>query len=258
VQRLRVSIRRLRSTLGAFRPMFDVSVDGLRDELAWISSEFDAMRDAEMLRGRVTAAGESEQQRATAAIDVLEPYLSSAHHDGLARAERAWRSERYAELSASLRRLFGSQILSPAAQRPATEVLPELADGELTRVANLLQQITASSGGSKDLDEVMHRLRLATKRARYVSATLRETHHVGVGKLERDLKRLQSLLDERRDSAVTRRVLGELLATHQLDDAGTAAVQRHLAQEVALTSTLDQKVPSAARKVTRWQGSLSP
>jgi CHAD domain-containing protein len=253
-----VSIRRLRTTLGAFRPLFDVTVDGLRAELSWIAREFGAVRDVDMLSGRVNAAVAVEQKSSTEAIQILAPLFSSAHRDGLARAEHAWRSERYAELSASLRRLFGSQVLNRAAQRPVSETMHDLANGELDRVAKVVEQIAAHSRESEDLDEVMHRLRAATKRARYVTVALGPTYEGSVDKLERDLKRLQSLLDERRDSVVTRRFLNGLLASHQLDTPGSAVVQRHIAREVALTSTLDHKVPSAARKVTRWRVSLSP
>jgi CHAD domain-containing protein len=256
VHRMRVSLRRLRSTLSSFRPLLDGSVDGLRTELAWISTELGGMRDADMVRERVRTALGTQQQSDTEPFELLEPFLTSAHRDGLARAQEAWHSERYAELSTSLSRLFGSQVvIHPPGEGPAKDVLPDLVGAELAGVAKFSRQV-ARAPESEELDAVMHRLRLATKRARYITVALRHIDVRPVGKLERDLKRLHSLLGERHDSTVTRRFLARLLETEQLD-VPLALIERHIARETALTSALDQKVPPAARKVTRWRASLS-
>jgi len=210
-----------------------------------------------MVRERVRAALGTQQQSGTETFEILEPFLTSAHRDGLARAQQAWRSERYAELSTSLSRLFGSQvIIHPPGERPAKDVLPDLVGAELTGVAKFSRQV-ARADEAEELDVVMHRLRLATKRARYITTALRQIDVRPVGKLERDLKRLHSLLGERHDSTITRRFLARLLETDQLD-VPHALIERHIDREIALTSALDQKVPTAARKVTRWKASLSP
>lgn len=256
VHSMRVSLRRLRSTLSTFRPLLDASVDGLREDLAWISTELGAMRDAHIVRERVRAVLATKQQFDAGTTTLLEPFLASAYGQGFARAERAWHSERYAELLTDLNRLFGNRIIiHPPAEQPAKDVLPALAGAELAGVAKFLRQ-TARAEGPEDLDQVMHRLRLATKRARYLTVALRPIHPGPVKKLARDLKRLQSLLGERHDSTITRRFLVGLLETGTDLPEAAALIERHLAHENALTAALDLKVPSAARKVIKRRDAL--
>lgn len=214
------------------------------------------MRDAHIVRERVRAVLATEQRFASGTTTILEPFLDSAYGEGFARAEQAWRSDRYAELSTNLSRLFGSRIIiHPPAEQPAKDVLPALAGAELAGVAKFLRQM-ARADRPEELDQVMHRLRLATKRARYITGALRPIHPGPVDKLARDLKRLQSLLGERHDSTITRRSLVGLLETGTLTAPEAALIERHLAHESELSAALDQKVPSAARKVIKRRDAL--
>lgn len=244
------------TTSTLLRRLLDASVDGLRDDLAWISSELGAMRDEHIVRERVRAVLATEQRFASATTTILEPFLDSAYGEGFARAEQAWRSDRYAELSTNLSRLFGSRIIiHPPAEQPAKDVLPALAGAELAGVAKFLRQM-ARADRPEELDQVMHRLRLATKRARYITGALRPIHPGPVDQLARDLERLQSLLGERHDSTITRRSLVGLLETGTLTAPEAALIERHLAHESELSAALDQKVPSAARKVIKRRDAL--
>ena len=76
VHQMRVTLRRLRSLLATFGPLFDtVTVAGLREELRWVAGEMGGARDAEVVRKRLEALAGTAEQRAV--VERIESELGS-------------------------------------------------------------------------------------------------------------------------------------------------------------------------------------
>jgi CHAD domain-containing protein len=253
IHRMRVALRRLRSTLTAFRPFLDGSVEGLRDELRWFASELSPARDAEVLRARFEAACADDPLLGTGALAVHDPGLVAEELEASGRAEEAWASARYADLAASLVRLCGSELITVDPGVSAEEAFLPLVAEEMRRVRRRAEQV--EDGG--DRDEQLHELRKATKRARYTSEALIPFQPKRAKKLARRLEKLQILLGDRQDSTVARQFLHRVRDSGGLDEHGQEVVERLLARERASTASIDERLPGALAKATR-PGRLLP
>ena len=90
---MRVALRRLRSLLATFRPMFDADVVGsLRDEVKWVAGERGAARDREVVRERLSRLATGPEKRSVA--DRIERELGAAEFAGVERTLEALDSER--------------------------------------------------------------------------------------------------------------------------------------------------------------------
>lgn len=253
IHRMRVALRRLRSTLTTFRPFLDDSVDGLRHELRWFASELGPARDAEVLRARLSAACAEDPGLGSDALAVLDRFLSAGERDAQVRAENAWGSQRHGDLSAALVRLFASDLVTLDPHVGALDAFVPLVRDEVRRVRRRAERVGDPDDGSRDTDrdELVHDLRKATKRARYTSEVLLPFDRRPAAKLGRRLERLQVLLGDRQDSAVAREYLQGLLDTGDLNGHGTQVVERLLERERATTVRLDEKLPHRVEKATR-------
>jgi CHAD domain-containing protein len=253
IHRMRVALRRLRSTLTTFRPFLDESSEPLREELRWFASELSPARDAEVLRARLEAACAEDTLLGPRALADLDPFLLVEEQAAAARAEDAWGSERYDALAASLVRLFASELITLEPGVTVEEAFVPLVADEVRRVRRRAERIE----GSGDRDELVHELRKATKRARYTSEALIPFQRKRAVKLGRRLERLQILLGDRQDSTVARGFLERLRDGDRLDPHGVETVGRLLARERAATAGLDERLPTVVAKATR-PGRLLP
>jgi CHAD domain-containing protein len=253
IHRMRVALRRLRSTLTTFRPFLDQSSEGLRSELRWFASELSPARDAEVLRARFAAACAEDPLLGPDALADLDPFLQLEDRTATAHAESAWASDRYSHLAGSLVRLFASELITLDPGVSVQQAFVPLVADELRRVRRRADQVD----GNGDRDELVHELRKATKRARYTSEVLLPLDRKRAAKLGRRLERLQILLGDRQDSTVARGFLEELLRDAELEPRATESVERLLARERAVTAGLDERLPAAILKATR-PGRLLP
>ena len=163
VHQLRVSCRRLRSDLRTFRTLLDdPRAEQLRTELAWLADGFGAARDLEVLRARIQCTAALSPRLDASAVDAL---LADREQAALLRAQEVLGSGRYVQLLALLHQLCTEVRLSPLAQEPCGQLLPELVartDRRLRRATGLL--------GLDDPDADWHRARILAKRARYAAA----------------------------------------------------------------------------------------
>src|SRR5206468_5283941 len=105
VHRMRVATRRLRSALHTFRPVVrGEPVDALRAELKWLAGELGAARDAEVLRDRMLAALQEEQERAPVGSlgDGVGAQMSDSYRQARERLLVALDSDRYLRLVTAL------------------------------------------------------------------------------------------------------------------------------------------------------------
>jgi CHAD domain-containing protein len=210
VHQMRVTVRRLRSTLQAFQEI--VSEPGsrhLRAELKWLGGVLGRARDAEVLASHLHAelAGVPTelvlgpaQARVTAHFAPLEASSRKAVLDALD-------SERYKELRAELSRLLNGPPLTPKAAGPAEEVLP-LAVGRAYRRTRRRMRRARLAAPGPPRDVALHETRKAAKRARYAA----EAAAPGLGQkdgkkadqLAKRMKKVQSVLGRHQDAVLAR------------------------------------------------------
>lgn len=207
VHQLRVSCRRLRSDLRAFRPLFDdPRAELLRGELSWLAGCFGGARDAEVLRRRLqqTAVQDPLCHLDITAVDAL---LAAQEQQALDIGLSALRSTRYLALLQLLHDLALAPGLTPLADGRCEQLLPPLVDDAWRHLRKRVRKLQLH-----DPDADWHRARILAKRARYVAETaeqaLGKTHHA------RASKRIQTALGLHQDAVVTADRCLELAAGH--------------------------------------------
>jgi len=228
----RVALRRLRSTLRAYRDLPGDVVRGkdrraLRDlaratgdardaqvQSAWLTARLKKARGAE--RVGLRDALERSRERAEAAGEELRGAAAAfpAEHERLARRLGRFCTE-----------------LAPGAAPGGTPFRAELAARLRTEADALALELEGVLDESRQ-DEA-HRARIAAKRIRYLLEPVRDLVPGAPGMIK-ELKGLQALLGEMHDAHI---LLGEVsAATDEAegdDEAGPRALQRRLAEERA-------------------------
>jgi len=205
LHQMRVTLRRLRSVLTTFRPLFDEgTADSLRAELRWLGGDLGSARDVEVLHGRLTkrlAEEPSELVRGPVSVR-LDGALRSEHVSRQEAAVRVLGSERYAAAAASLHAFLRRPPWSPVARRPAPEVLPRLVIADWERVT---RRAAAAAGGPETThDERLHAVRKAAKRARYATEAALPVLDAEAGRVAHALKEVQAALGAHHDAVVAR------------------------------------------------------
>jgi CHAD domain-containing protein len=203
----RVAIRRLRSTLRVFSPVFEAApTSELERDLVWYAALLGSIRDREVLRvrlGEAVAALPSGLVLGPVAEHIDHRLLAEQtfHHDEL---RRAMDGQQYKALLASLAEW--------AQGSPSAIVLddPHLLVGLAKKGARKAKRRLAEAHRARDTATALHRARKAAKRARY-SAELVEP--LGARKASariRHFKHLQTALGSYQDSVIAADVLRRL------------------------------------------------
>lgn len=231
VHRYRVATRRLRSSLAAFRPLFDTSSAAqIAHDLGRAAAGISGARDAEAVRDRVEGllaqlSGELDVDGAADARRrlwrVLDQSLEASRQAGVHHLDTP-------EYDALVRRLEAFVDLPPwsaAAGLPAEEVLRRVLRDEWARFRRAA--VRAVTGPDDRWDEPrMHRARKAAKRARYVAEELEPMLGRKARKMAKAAARVQGTLGEYRDSVITQRLLGEVAGHGGVYAAGVEVVER--------------------------------
>jgi CHAD domain-containing protein len=229
VHQMRVTVRKLRSTLQSFTGILSGSkTQHLRDELKWLGGVLGGARDTEVLAGHLHAGLNAvpvelvlgpAQARITMHFAPTEASTRKAVLDALD-------SERYRALRAELSRLLDSPPLTPAAAEPAGKALP-LAVGRTYRRTRRRMRRADHAPAGQARDVALHEARKAAKRARYAA----EAAEPGLGKktgkqarrFAKRMKDVQSSLGSHQDAVIARATAREI------------GVQAHLAGENAFS-----------------------
>jgi CHAD domain-containing protein len=200
----RVAIRRLRSTMRVFAPVFDPAARlGLEPELAWYAALLGEVRDREVQRARLADA-----VAALPAELVLGPV--AAHIDDELRSElnehhrhlvAALDDQRYAALRAAVVELAARP---PYQTVPTTDLLMRRTKSARRKAKHRL----ATAVTTTDAD-ALHRARKASKRARY-AAELVTPLSSKADRWVSHLKDVQDALGAHQDSVLSSRLLYEL------------------------------------------------
>lgn len=198
VHQTRVAVRRARSTLRTFAPVFDAAAaEALGTELRWYAHLLGEVRDRDVLHDRLLG-----QVAALDGADVLGPVasnlestLAAERGEHLRAVTQALESERYAALLDLVEQWRSAPPLTGQADRPAAKAQKLLRKAE-NRLDRRLADVLV---GEPDL----HPARKAAKRLRYAA----ELCEPALGKVARKTvkrnKALQTLLGEHQDSTVS-------------------------------------------------------
>lgn len=209
VHQMRVTLRRIRSLLATFGPLFDAGVVvSLRDDLKWVAGELGGARDSEVVRKRLRALVSTPDERSLA--DRIERELGEAETAGLDRGLEALDSERYSQVLRDLNSLVTDAPWAPEAELPADDILRRRVRREWKRLRRRVDTARESARGS-ERETAFHEVRKAAKRLRYSAETLVPAYGDDARRLARGAKRVQSGLGELQDSSVAQKTLEGLV-----------------------------------------------
>ncbi len=254
VHQMRVALRRLRSALASYRPIFDGAVtEPLRAELAWLGGALGPARDLEVLR-----AGLAKQLKADGHADMLlraqvDRQLLTRRSAALDEIRWDLDGERFDRLRTALIDLVNSPPLTGEAARNASAALPR-------RVEKSWRQLREAVRGAEEtgLDDAtralrLHEARKKAKRARYAAEVARPQCGRPATRFVKEMKRVQTALGRAQDGAVSVVELERLAPG--VDNAfalGRAQVleERRIAAQVGAFGRVWKR--ASGRRVRRW------
>ena len=222
VHLMRVSARRLRSTLATGRPFLDRDLtEPLRDELGWLADVLGVARDAEVQLVRVDEAVDTlvtERADVDWEADHVRPALLAPLHDQLGRAIRdvraALEGPRYATLTARLEQLVLDPPWTDKAHKRVHGPYRRKVERLLLRLDRRMRAATDSGLDPEARAEALHDARKAVKRTRYAVQPLLPIYPGRAKKLLKRLKSLQAALGQLQDTVISREYLHDLVASH--------------------------------------------
>ncbi|RZS66635.1 CHAD domain-containing protein [Agromyces ramosus] len=209
VHQMRTHVRRLRSVLAAFAPLFDSAVaEALRRRYGEFGRELGTVRDLEVRIGMAERAVEelSEQGREEIAdVDAIRVRLIDdeveSHRLAHARFVQLQRLPRAAARRRDLAEFLADAPRTPGADEPAGSTLGDLLDREARRTTRRASRVDESAGAER-----LHAVRKAGRRLRYAAEALTEEPVVLFGKRARTLARageeLHDVLGDHRDEVL--------------------------------------------------------
>ena len=251
VTKMRVAIRQLRSILRGFSRILDRQVTRpVCAELAWLGRQLGEENDtqrtlielkrqhdalpSELIVGPVVYDARTQ-------LDQLAVSSSQTTHATLA-------SDRYAALRQVLDWPPADPPFTERAARPAAEELPKSIAKALRTLDRYLVAAQALPAGT-ERDEALHDARKADKQLRYVIDVATPVVGKPARRLGRQAKKLQDLLGEYQDAAVTRPVVQGL--------GSAASAKGHPASTYYLVDALEQvRTDRALEKLPRRLSSL--
>ena len=206
VHQVRVSCRRLRSTLTAYRAVLDRErTEPLRGELAWLAAQLSGARDREVALAHlqeVVAAQPEELVLGPVAARLQQAQLRDAA-TGRAEALRALGNARYLRLLDDLDDLVSAPPLTPRAARPARTVLGKALAAQASRAGRRLGAAEEALAGADPVPD-LHEVRKAAKRLRYTAEVAGPVLGPDAAGLVEAMKAVQDVLGDRQDTVVTR------------------------------------------------------
>jgi CHAD domain-containing protein len=282
IHRARVATRRLRTVLRGFAPLLSGSEAGppswfgeLNDDLKWFGGVLGAARDSDVrlqaLEADCGALPSLDAPGAAALLGTARERQVSCHATLL----EAIAKGRYLQLLRALENLSAGDApaaatapaeLSGTLSRPAATEMPSLAQRQWRSTVK-----SVGSLGKKPSDEQLHRVRIHTKRLRYMAETAapvlrRAEDRRAAARAARAATALQDVLGELHDAVVNEQWLRDAAGTRKAGRANPAALVatgvaagqliatarvRQGAQRLAWTAAwerLDRK------KLLRWLG----
>jgi CHAD domain-containing protein len=249
VHQMRVTTRRLRSTLRAFRRvMSKAATQHVDAELKWLGSVLGEARDREVLPAHLLAATRDlPVQNLVGPVQArirahFAPSVAAARAEVLA----ALGSGRYFALLDELDRLLAKPPDGREAGEPATEVLPAAVRRTYRKAARRMRRAWHTPAGPRQ-DAALHEGRKAVRRARYAAEAVIPVAGQPARAFARQMKRVQSVLGDHQDAVLAGEVSRQLGMNAHL--AGENAFSYGLLHEREADSRV--RLRAKARKVWR-------
>lgn len=223
IHQMRVALRRLRSALVTFRPLFDREVtEPLREEVKWLAALLGGVRDTEVMQERMArvVSEEPDGADAVAARQLLEGRLDGDL--GAARSELAdaMGSVRYSVLMDGLDALAEQPPWAPDARDAGGALLRKRIRHDFDRMRDAVDAV-GTAVSTAERDERLHEVRKAAKRVRYAAETVEARFGRPADRLAKAAEEVQEVLGEQHD-AVTALALLRDAADGVRDEGGTS------------------------------------
>jgi CHAD domain-containing protein len=209
----RVAVRRLRSDLRSFLPLFVTEwACGLRERLRWLADGLGNARDADVLLERLerAVARLPESDRRTAEKTCAP--LRAAREEAYASVRAMLRDERYVPLLQEVVNAAKAPPLVARASDPASDVVLDVVADAWKAARKAVRR-----AGAPPSDAELHRIRIKTKRVRYVAEAVAPIAGRGAAQLAEAAEALQTLLGDQHDAVVARGRLRELARGNDAD-----------------------------------------
>jgi CHAD domain-containing protein len=244
VHKARVATRRLRSNLRTFGDWLepDWAAD-LRTELRWLADDLGAVRDADVMFGRLRDAVEALDERDRAAGAALLDRLASVRTEAGERLLASTATERYDLLLDRLVAAARAPSLRGPADAPAQAAAPVV----VTPWRKLRRAVRRAK--RKPDPTALHRVRIRAKRARYAAEAVQPAFGGRAGTFAELAAELQDVLGEHHDAIVLEAWLREAAAKSRARPAfvaGELAAQQRRAADVQAAAW-----PDAWRSLSR-------
>lgn len=243
IHQMRVTTRRLRSTLQSFRRVLPrKDTQHLAAELKWLAGLLGEARDREVLPEHLLAA--TRQVPAPNLVGPVRARIQAHFAPGSAAAraevQTALGSARYFALLDELDKLLAVPPSGPEAKRPSSEVLPAAVGRSYRRAARRMRRAGHTPPGPRQ-DAALHEARKAVKRTRYAAEAVIPVSGKPARRLARRMKRVQSVLGEHQDAVIAGEVARQL------------GMSAHLAGENAFSYGLLHELEADGRARLRAQ-----
>jgi CHAD domain-containing protein len=235
----RVAVRRMRSDLRTFLPLFDaVWACDLVERLRWLQDRLSTVRDADVLidglRRRSEALPDTDRRHLD---DALAPLRTA--RDAACEGVRAMlRDERYVPLLQTLVDAAKRPPFNERANEPACDAIPAIVERVWSKLRKRIRKRTRPPS-----DRELHAIRIAAKRVRYAAEAVAPVIGRPARALTRTVAGLQSILGKQHDAVV---------ACERLRALGREAERAFLAGELAALETLAALDARAAWR-NAWQ-----
>lgn len=250
VHQARVATRRMRSDLRTFHRVLDPEwAESLRAELGWLGGVLGAVRDTDVLLGRlqarVDALPDADQPAGSRVLDVLRAERTQARDALLA----VMRSDRYVSL---LELLLAAAHEVPASTA-GTDIEIEIGDLAVKPWRKLRDAVNALDDDAPDRE--LHQVRIRAKRARYAAEAVAPAVGTAPKRFARAVADVQDVLGEHQDAVVAGRWLRDHVPPND-SEAAFVAGQLAIVEAAAAQASRDEW-PAAwkiarAPKLRRW------
>lgn len=246
----RVAARRLRATLGVFRPVVDRAVtDPVRDDLRDLGRVLGAARDPYVEQAALDArlADEPVELVLGPVARRIAEDRSAARTQALARAVEVLDSAEHLRLLTTLDAWATTLPRGPRAGDDAADVLPRRVGRAWRRVERRALEADAATGDARD--SALHALRRAARRARYAATTASPAVGRPARRSADRAHAVQDVLGRQQDPVVRRETLRRLGVQAHLDGDSAFTFGRLHALEQASAAASDDEAARAVRRV---------
>ncbi|MBV9872299.1 MAG: CYTH and CHAD domain-containing protein [Frankiaceae bacterium] len=201
VHQVRVTARRMRSTLKTFGPILDPEwATSLRTELKWLADEMAGARDSEVLLNRLLRDldGLDDEVVVGPVRARLEREIGERLKAGGDRALQTLRSERYVVLLERLVDAAWEPMTSPDAEEPVITAIPAYVNAAWQRLAKAAKRLESKHAVPGD----WHTARIRAKELRYACDAVTPIYGKAAKSLAKQAETVQEVLGEHQDAVI--------------------------------------------------------